>query len=303
MHEVRATLEYSIIDLSTITVVRASYTVNFDYPKLEDILTRHFIAVFHPIHIASADEENFDSPMPSLRNDRPALLISSTSWTPDEDFSILLDALSLYDEAASKSGGKLPKVLMVVTGKGPDRAKYMKQVEQLQKGTGDKKDWAYVRLVSMWLEAADYPLLLGSADIGISLHSSSSALDLPMKIVDMFGCGLPACALNFACLDELVKNGINGLVFEKADQLAKQLETLLTGFPSSPTLDSLRASLLRTTPIEPGRRTTMDLRSTPPSFAGSKDSGLDDWEWSSWTQNWNQVMRPLLLTDVHSSEQ
>ena len=98
--------------------------------------------------------------MPALRPDRPALLVSSTSWTPDEDFSILLDALDTYDTVA-RVDPELPKVLVIVTGKGPDREKYMREVARRQ-GEEEEHKWERVRCVSMWLEAADYPLLLGA---------------------------------------------------------------------------------------------------------------------------------------------
>ena len=74
---------------------------------------------------------------------------------------MLLEALALYEGKARAANGRLPKVLMVVTGKGPDREKYMKEVERLQQGANSKPGWQYVRCISEWLEAADYPIMLG----------------------------------------------------------------------------------------------------------------------------------------------
>ncbi|PCH33027.1 glycosyltransferase family 33 protein [Wolfiporia cocos MD-104 SS10] len=238
------------------------------------------------------------TPMPVLRSDRPALVVSSTSWTPDEDFGILLDAMVMYEKracalATEESGGHgLPRMLVVVTGKGPLREEYMARIGRMQDGEGGDDPWRFVRCVSLWLEAEDYPLLLGSADLGISLHSSSSALDLPMKVVDMFGCGLPVCALGFACLDELVKDGVNGLVFHNAEQLAGQLENLLTNYPLSPTIETLRTALRHTSPLSPTH--------TPSAFAEGpmKEDDGEVWQWSTWAQNWDRIVRPLVLSDV-----
>lgn len=230
---------------------------------------------------------------PTHRPDRPAILVSSTSWTPDEDFSILLQALAIYELRAQElsrpgSEGTLPKLLAIVTGKGPLKQKYMEEVNEMQ------KSWDWVRCISLWLEAEDYPVLLGAADLGVSLHSSSSGLDLPMKIVDMFGCGLPVCALNFKCLDELVKHGKNGVIFHDAGELAEQLEDLFKGFPSSQKLSALSLSLSKTAkrPLTP---TNLHASST----RRNAQTRGDEWAWSSWEDNWGRVVRPLILRDVN----
>jgi beta-1,4-mannosyltransferase len=68
----------------------------------------------------------------AARSDRPAMLISSTSWTADEDFGILLDALQRLDErTASLPTSEFPNLLVVVTGKGPQKQMYLEKIKLL----------------------------------------------------------------------------------------------------------------------------------------------------------------------------
>eukprot|EP01133_Synstelium_polycarpum_P017174 gene17174-20460_t len=170
---------------------------------------------------------------------KTALGISSTSWTPDEDFSILLGAIQEYDEKLTtlhKNGGtNLPNLLFFITGKGPQKEMYQERICKLK--------MEHCHIMTVWLDAGDYPKLLGCSDIGVSLHMSSSGVDLPMKVVDMFGCCVPCLAVNFKCLDELVKVGVNGNVFDDSHQLCTLFQDTLVKFPSSPSLAKWRENL------------------------------------------------------------
>lgn len=155
---------------------------------------------------------------PELRPDRPAFIVSSTSWTADEDFSLLLQALDKY-QAAKARDPSLPRLLVIITGKGAGRAPFEAEVAKREKSG----QWPDVAVRCLFVSAKDYPVVLGCADLGISMHQSSSGRDLPMKVVDMFGCDVPVLARDFACIDELVKDGSNGRIFNTGDELGDQL--------------------------------------------------------------------------------
>ncbi|KAI8851514.1 hypothetical protein BC829DRAFT_386887 [Chytridium lagenaria] len=155
------------------------------------------------------------------------------------DFGVLLEACAKYDRLAASGEENLPEIILIITGKGPQQEMYMEKVKKL--------NLKACRIYTAWLPIEDYPKLLGSADLGISLHISSSGLDLPMKIVDMFGCGLPVCAYSYKTLSELVKDGVNGTTFRDADQLCDQMTRLLRGFPDTQDhLTSLRQGIITT---------------------------------------------------------
>ena len=163
------------------------------------------------------------------------LLVSSTSWTADEDFGILMRALQIYSEKATTTHPQLPEILAVITGKGPLREQYMQNIRQLER----EGKLEMVKIRTTWLEFGDYAKLLASADLGVSLHTSSSGVDLPMKVVDMFGAGIPVLGYSdFEAWPELVKERINGLGFKTNQEMAEKLIYLFE--PDHGLLDSLR---------------------------------------------------------------
>lgn len=156
------------------------------------------------------------------------LIVSSTSWTADEDFGILLDALMAYAvapvEPSAESQPPMP-ILALITGKGPQKKAYVDKIKELT----DAGKLPGIRVSTAWLSNRDYAALLAAADLGISLHKSSSGVDLPMKVVDMFGSGLPVAAYSkFQSFGELVKEGENGCGFETPQELTAIFQRLLS---------------------------------------------------------------------------
>lgn len=160
--------------------------------------------------------------------------MSSTSWTADENFDLLLDAVQLCDDLAKKQGrGSFPLVRLLVSGKGELREHYEEKMKEM--------DLHFFTLYTEFFPYADYARTLGAADLGICMHASSSGLDLPMKVVDMFGAGLPVAALSYPALPELVQDKVNGLLFNNSKELGAQLFDLLKNFPAeTDRLDAMR---------------------------------------------------------------
>jgi beta-1,4-mannosyltransferase len=205
-----------------------------------------------------------------VRGGGPAgFIVCPTSWTEDEDFDVVIDSVRRLEDRirgweASSNGRRFVELVMLVTGDGRRR----KAFERRFAGLPARR----VQLRTRWLEPEDYPRVVGVADLGLCLHRSSSGVDIPMKVADLFGAGVPVCALDYgACLAERVRHGDNGLLFSTARQLADVLFDLFESFPD-------------------------ELEQLARLRAGARRSARPTWE-----EGWTKEARPVLLPDAGSS--
>lgn len=158
--------------------------------------------------------------------DNSALAVCPTSWGADEDMDLLLAGLELWD---SQANAQPLQLMVLITGRGPLREAFEQRLASIS--------WRRVTLRTAFLDPADYRELLRAAHFGVSLHRSSSGVDLPMKIIDLFGARTPTCVLDYSsCLAEQIQPGHTALTFRSGAEFAQRIDELLTGFPSQPQL-------------------------------------------------------------------
>ena len=151
----------------------------------------------------------YDRPLRRLAAARGEVLtaVCPASWTADENMAMLLDAIALLPAGA---------IEFHLTGNGPEYAQLEPRIQKLRE--------AGHAIRTGFLSEADYWALIARADIGISMHRSSSGLDLAMKVVDLFSGGAPVCAFDYGeCVREQIREGQTGFLFRDAACLAAAL--------------------------------------------------------------------------------
>ncbi|EPT29010.1 chitobiosyldiphosphodolichol beta-mannosyltransferase [Toxoplasma gondii ME49] len=182
-----------------------------------------------------------------IRRERPAVLLTATSWTGDEDMDLFLHALRRYDserewevrsleksqldscrrpyarDCNTTPEALLPSLLVLISGRGPKKNQWLQRARQCQ--------FRHIAIRTLFATLDDYYKLLAAVDVGVCVHTSSSGIDLPMKVVDLKGAGVPVCAYEFPAIHELVQDGQDALLFVSAEGLCAKLQQLLRRFP------------------------------------------------------------------------
>lgn len=176
---------------------------------------------------------------------RPPLVVCPTSWTPDEDFDLLLEALERAERALNAraaGSAERPALAVLLTGRGPIRDTFDQRAARRQ--------FKAIAVRTMWLEPADYPTWIGMADLGLCLHQSSSGLDLPMKLADLRGAGVPVATYDYApVLAEVMTSGREGVTFRDPGELATLFVAIaMRSLPADSALAQSRAWLAQNPP-------------------------------------------------------
>ncbi|MEM7144372.1 MAG: glycosyltransferase [Verrucomicrobiota bacterium] len=144
--------------------------------------------------------------------------VSPTSWTVDENFGILLEGLPELERVCGEAGKRL---VLALSGEGPGRERFEKVVGELS------LERVRVRVWTGWVPASEYRGFLMAADFGMCFHASSSGDDVPMKLFDLLGAGLPVAAYDYGAAIREGMSAEEGCFFSDAGGLVAGVRVFL----------------------------------------------------------------------------
>jgi beta-1,4-mannosyltransferase len=181
-------------------------------PRMAEHLARHGASrvVLFPDDLPPAPSTAFPLRERFGIDAQTLVAISPTSWSLDEDFDLLLDALRIAQDRGAR-------IAFVATGDGPRRRSFEERAAAMR----------LTNVFTVWLEPDAFRGALAAADLGVSLHRSAAGVDFPIKIADLFAAGTPVLSLeNRGAIASRVREGDGALLFHDAGELAGHLVAL-----------------------------------------------------------------------------
>lgn len=183
------------------------------FKKLEISEKFNFLNTFKELKISKTENILYEKKNNKIQRKKnsPLLLLSNSSYSEDDDFQILINALNLFEKSKFQK-----KIILIMSGSGPTKKNWQKkfQIENFKK----------TQIFFKWFEDSDYPKICATVDFSVSLHNSKSKVDLPIKILDVFACEVPCIAFFYSdTISELVAENLNGVFFRDEIELEEIL--------------------------------------------------------------------------------
>jgi beta-1,4-mannosyltransferase len=170
------------------------------------------------------------------------LVIAPTSWSPDNDFDLLIEALERAERTLSAAAAPSPAspptaappaLIVLLTGRGEGRADFEQRIA--------RRRFDRIAVRTAWLDDEEYLSALSTADLGLCLRQSSSGLDLPTAVAEFRAASVPVAVFDYApVLSEIVTTGQEGILIRDAGGLTSLLVATAHGDDAGPVAASRR---------------------------------------------------------------
>lgn len=90
----------------------------------------------------------------------------------------------------------------------------------------NKLDFKMIKFKFFPFQYDIYPKIIGSCDLGICFEGSPLVLDVSHVLLEMNACHIPIIATQFGCVNEIVKNGENGIIVDGEQEMIDVFDKL-----------------------------------------------------------------------------